>query len=72
MIATILGGIMGALLIVPVLASVMVIMDYLRRRVLGLPPFADDGSKQFVAPPEKMKPPRRLSIRVQEKRKKDS
>ncbi len=72
MIATILEGIMGALLVVPVLASVTVIMEYLRRRVLGLPPFADDGSKQFVAPPEKVRPPRRrLSIRSQEKQKKD-
>jgi predicted PurR-regulated permease PerM len=62
MIATILGGIMGALLIVPVLASVVVIFEYLRRRVLGLPPFIDDGSKQFVAPPEKIKPPRRIGI----------
>lgn len=51
--ATILWGIMGALLIVPVMASVAVIMEYLRRRVLGLPPFADDGEKQFKAPPEK-------------------
>ena len=43
MIATILEGIMGALLVVPVLASVVVIMEYLRRRVLGLPAFeADD------------------------------
>ena len=72
MIATILEGIMGALLVVPVLASVTVIMEYLRRRVLGLPPFADDGSRQFVAPPEKVRPPRRrLSIRSQEKQKKD-
>jgi predicted PurR-regulated permease PerM len=72
MIATILGGIMGALLIVPVLASVVVIFEYLRRRVLGLPPFIDDGSKQFVAPPEKIKPPRRIGIPAREKRKKTS
>ncbi len=71
MIATILGGIMGALLIVPVLASAIVIMEYLRRRILGLPAFGDDGSKQFVIPPENVKPPRRLSIRIQDKRKKD-
>lgn len=50
MIATILEGIMGALLVVPVLASAVVILEYLRRRVLGLPPFADDGEQQFVAP----------------------
>ena len=71
MIATILGGIMGALLIVPVLASMVVIFEYLRRRVLGLPPFGDDVSKQFVAPPEKIKPLRRTSVRAQEKRIKD-
>jgi predicted PurR-regulated permease PerM len=41
MIATILEGIMGALLIVPVLASAAVIMEYLRRRILGLPAFED-------------------------------
>jgi predicted PurR-regulated permease PerM len=57
-IATILKGILGALLIVPVLASVVVIGGYIQRRVLGLPPFEDDGSKQFVAP-EEIQPPRR-------------
>ena len=67
MIATILEGIMGALLVVPVLASVILIFEYLRRRVLGLPPFGDDGSQQFVAPPEKIKPSRRVSTIVQEK-----
>jgi len=38
-LSTILWGILGALLIVPVLASLVVILDYLRRRILGLPPF---------------------------------
>ncbi len=51
-IATILQGILGALLIVPLLATVVVIGGYIQRRVLGLPPFEDDGSRQFVAPPE--------------------
>ena len=59
MIATILKGILGALLVVPVLASVVVIGDYLRRRVAGMPPFDDDASQRFVAPPEKINPPRR-------------
>lgn len=67
LIATILEGIMGALLIVPVMASVSVIMEYLRRRVLGLTPFADDGDKQFKAPPEKIKP--RRSLRIKQKTK---
>jgi predicted PurR-regulated permease PerM len=57
-IATILNGILGALLVVPVLASVVVIGGYIQRRVLGLPPFEDDGSRQFVAP-EELQVPRR-------------
>lgn len=51
--ATILWGILGALLIVPVMASAVVIMEYLRRRILGLPPFEDDDETQFKTPPEK-------------------
>ncbi len=39
LLATVLWGILGALIIVPVLASLAVIVDYLRRRVLGMPPF---------------------------------
>jgi predicted PurR-regulated permease PerM len=39
LLATILWGILGALIIVPVLASLVVILDYLRRRILGMPPF---------------------------------
>lgn len=39
LLATVLWGIMGALLIVPVLASLAVIFDYVRRRVLGMEPF---------------------------------
>ncbi|MBL8050441.1 MAG: AI-2E family transporter, partial [Anaerolineales bacterium] len=50
LIATILEGIMGALLIVPLMASTSVIMEYLRRRILGLPPFIDDGENQFKMP----------------------
>lgn len=71
MVATILEGIMGALLVVPVLASMIVILEYLRRRILGLPPFSETDSEQFVAPPQKIKPARRPSIRIQEKRKND-
>jgi predicted PurR-regulated permease PerM len=61
MIATILKGILGALLVVPVLASVAVIAGYVQRRVLGLPPFEDDGSRQFVAPAEVQAPRRKWS-----------
>jgi predicted PurR-regulated permease PerM len=39
LIATMLNGIMGALLIVPVLASAIIIADYALRRVAGQPPF---------------------------------
>jgi len=38
-LSTILWGILGALLIVPLLASLSVILDYLRRRIMGMPPF---------------------------------
>jgi len=61
-IATILEGILGALLVVPVLASLVLIAGYIQRKVLGLPPFEDDGSMQFVAPPEKVNPPRRKKM----------
>ena len=60
-IATILKGILGALLVVPVLASVIVIAGYIQRRVLGLPPFEDDGSKQFTAPVTYQAPRRKWS-----------
>ncbi len=39
LLATVLWGILGALLIVPVLASIVIIGDYLRRRILGMSPF---------------------------------
>jgi predicted PurR-regulated permease PerM len=71
MIATILEGIMGALLVVPVLASVVVIMEYLRRRILGLPPFDADDEDQFVTPPEKIKPRRQFKFFIKRKRKQD-
>lgn len=48
MAATILEGIMGALLVVPVLATVAVSGEYIRRRVLGLPAFGDEI--QFIKP----------------------
>jgi len=48
MMATILEGIMGALLVVPLLASVAVIGEYIRRKVLGMPGFAEEGGMQFV------------------------
>jgi len=41
LVATILNGILGALLVVPVLASAVIIVKYLIRRVLSQPPFED-------------------------------
>jgi predicted PurR-regulated permease PerM len=58
LIATILEGILGALLVVPLLASVVILSVYIQRKVLGLTPFKDDGSQRFAAPPEKIHPPR--------------
>jgi predicted PurR-regulated permease PerM len=68
MIATILQGILGALLVVPVLASVVVIGGYLQRRVLGLPPFEDDGSTQFVVPLEAQAPRRKWTKKERRER----
>jgi predicted PurR-regulated permease PerM len=68
MIATILEGIMGALLVVPVLASVVVIMEYLRRRILGLSPFIADDEEKFVPPTKKIKLRRHLKYFIKHKR----
>jgi hypothetical protein len=68
LIATILEGILGALLVVPLLASVVIISVYIQRKVLGLTPFKDDDSQRFAAPPEKINPPRpRLTKKVKKK-----
>jgi len=63
-VATILEGILGALLVVPVIASLTIIIGYLRRRILGLPPFDDDDMQQFVVPPEKINPPKRPRVKL--------
>jgi predicted PurR-regulated permease PerM len=70
LIATILEGILGALLVVPVLASVIVILEYLRRRVLGLPPFAESENQQFIIPPQKVTSKRRINPSNKRKMKK--
>lgn len=59
MIATILEGIMGALLVVPLLASIAVIGEYVRRKILGLPAFEEGDKVQFVEGEEPIKRPRR-------------
>mgnify|MGYP001221126885 CR=1 FL=1 len=63
-VATILEGILGALLVVPVIASLTVVVGYLRRKVMALPAFEDDGDQQFVAPPEKVNPPSRKGLKL--------
>ena len=68
MIATILEGILGALLVVPVVASAVVIGGYLQRKLLGSPAFEDDGSKQFAAPPEAIKPRRKWTRKERQQR----
>jgi putative permease len=50
-LSTILWGILGALLIVPVLASLGVIFDYLRRRIMGMPPFPHTEPFVLTTPP---------------------
>jgi predicted PurR-regulated permease PerM len=70
MIATILEGIMGALLVVPLLASVAVIMEYLRRCILGLPAFEDGGDASVENPGEKIVPNRGAQSKANGKRKK--
>lgn len=67
MIATILEGIMGALLIVPLLASVIVVYKYLQRRILGLPPFAEEDARQFAPPADKLQPQARIPKREKKK-----
>jgi hypothetical protein len=62
-IATILEGILGALLVVPLFATAIVVTGYIQRKILGLPPFEDDGSQQFVMPEEKF-PPRKWGRRA--------
>jgi len=52
LLATFLWGILGALLVIPVLASLLVIGDYLRRRILGLPPFPPEEPFVSPEPPE--------------------
>jgi hypothetical protein len=55
-----------------VLASVVVMMEYVRRRILGMAPFAVEDERQFSTPPEKIKPPRKNKFPAREKRKQDS
>ncbi|MCZ2127042.1 MAG: AI-2E family transporter [Anaerolineales bacterium] len=69
LMATILWGILGALLVVPMMASVAVVMEYLRRRILGLPSFAENEKNPFEANPAEIKR-RSIKLPVKDKKKK--
>ena len=62
LLATILSGILGALLVVPVLASGVIILDYLLKRITGKMPFS---SKSFLI---QVNPNAHQSILTQNKR----
>jgi hypothetical protein len=48
--AIILQGVLGVLVVVPLLATLGVIGRYLRRRLLGLQPFEEDEPPHFRDP----------------------
>lgn len=61
LIATILNGILGALLVVPVLASAVIVVRYLLRRILNQP--LDEDVPSFIShgfPRRAAHPPRRI------------
>jgi len=55
LVATVLNGIMGALLVVPVMASALVVVQYLTNRILGRKPYISN----IVKPSLRHKPPKR-------------
>jgi predicted PurR-regulated permease PerM len=57
LVATILNGILGALLVVPVLASTVIIINYLLRRVLNQSPYEDSPLKLVKEPPTRASRP---------------
>ena len=52
--AVVFQGVFGALIVIPVMASTLVVMKYIRRRVLGLLPFADNSNT--TKKPEEISP----------------
>ena len=59
--AIVLQGVLGVLLVVPLLATIVVIGRYVRRRLLGLSPFGDeevvsDSSKSVLPSPTESQP----------------
>ncbi len=43
--AVVINGILGVLIVIPLLASAIVVIKYLRKRVLGLPPFPEEDNE---------------------------
>jgi predicted PurR-regulated permease PerM len=52
--AIILQGVLGVLIIVPLLATFVVLGRYIRRRLLGLPPFDDEEPTPLVSQPARV------------------
>jgi predicted PurR-regulated permease PerM len=50
--AVVLQGVMGVLIVVPLLASIIVVGKYIRRRLLGQPPFEDAGESASLSDPQ--------------------
>jgi predicted PurR-regulated permease PerM len=50
-LATMLWGILGALLVIPMVASLAVIFDYMRRRTFGITPFPDPVPETRIKSP---------------------
>jgi predicted PurR-regulated permease PerM len=63
--AIVVEGLLGVLVVVPLLASIAVVGRYLRRRLLGLPPFPEHERLPFVTRPTDLpvKPSRRHGLR---------
>ena len=69
--AILLQGVLGVLVIVPLLATLVVIGRYIRRRLLGLPPFDDEEPASFAPTPVPSSPaestPKRIPARKKAK-----
>lgn len=54
--AIVLQGVIGVLIIVPLLATFVVLGRYMRRRILGMPPFDDEEPAPLVPQPDSVLP----------------
>lgn len=52
MVAILVGGVMGALLAIPVVASASVLMSYIFRKLQGLPPWDEEEAEEAQEEPE--------------------